>query len=70
MSMVPLRETGTLPGGMRGNVPMPWIATKDIGVTLLSGIEIAATPEFLPTNLPTATGSYSPFRQLGSPAKM
>ncbi len=31
MSMVPLRETGTLPGGMRGDVPMPWIATKDIG---------------------------------------
>ncbi len=31
MSIVPLRETGTLPGGMRGDVPMPWIATKDIG---------------------------------------
>jgi len=31
MSMVPLRATGTLPAGMRGDVPMPWIATKDIG---------------------------------------
>ena len=31
MSMAPLRETGTLPGGMRGDAPMPWIATKDIG---------------------------------------
>jgi len=31
MSMVPLRATGTLPGGMRGDVPMPWIATRDIG---------------------------------------
>lgn len=30
-SIVPLRTTGTLPGGMRGDVPMPWIATKDIG---------------------------------------
>ncbi len=31
MSMAPLRATGTLPGGMRGDVAMPWIATKDIG---------------------------------------
>ncbi len=31
MSMAPLRATGTLPGGMRADVPMPWIATKDIG---------------------------------------
>ena len=31
MSMAPLRATGTLPGGMRGEVAMPWIATKDIG---------------------------------------
>jgi uncharacterized protein YbjT (DUF2867 family) len=31
MSMVPLRATGTIPGGMRGDAPMPWIATKDIG---------------------------------------
>lgn len=31
MSMAPLRATGTLPGGMRGDVPMPWIATRDIG---------------------------------------
>ena len=32
MSIGPLRATGTLPGGMRGDTPMPWIATKDIGV--------------------------------------
>lgn len=31
MSMGPLRSTGILPGGMRGDVPMPWIATRDIG---------------------------------------
>lgn len=31
MSIAPLREMGTLPGGLRGDVPMPWIATKDIG---------------------------------------
>jgi len=31
MSMVPLRATGTLTGGMLGDAPMPWIATKDIG---------------------------------------
>lgn len=31
MSVAPLRATGMLPGGMRGDVPMPWIATKDIG---------------------------------------
>lgn len=31
MSMAPLRATGMLPGGMRGDVAMPWIATKDIG---------------------------------------
>ena len=31
LSMAPLRATGTLPGGMRGDVPMPWIATNDIG---------------------------------------
>ena len=29
--MEPLRATGTLPGGMRGDAAMPWIATKDIG---------------------------------------
>ena len=28
--MAPLRATGTLPGGMRGDVPIPWIATQDI----------------------------------------
>jgi len=31
MSMQPLRSMGTLPGGMVGDVAMPWIATKDIG---------------------------------------
>lgn len=31
MSMATLRATGTLAGGIRGDVPMPWIATKDIG---------------------------------------
>lgn len=31
MSMGPLRETGTLPGGTPGDVKMPWIATRDIG---------------------------------------
>lgn len=31
MSMEPLRTMGALPGGLRPNVPMPWIATKDIG---------------------------------------
>ena len=31
MSIAPLRATGTLPGGLRADVPMPWIATQDIG---------------------------------------
>lgn len=31
MSIGPLRETGTLPGGIPGDVHMPWIATRDIG---------------------------------------
>ena len=31
MSMEPLRTMGALPGGLRPDVPMPWIATKDIG---------------------------------------
>jgi uncharacterized protein YbjT (DUF2867 family) len=31
MSIAPLRTLGSLPGGMVGDVPMPWIATKDIG---------------------------------------
>ena len=31
MSIVPLRSTGTLPGGSQADVPMPWIATQDIG---------------------------------------
>jgi uncharacterized protein YbjT (DUF2867 family) len=31
MSIAPLRSMGALPGGMRAEVPMPWIATQDIG---------------------------------------
>ncbi len=31
LSMDPLRSTGTLPGGLQADAPMPWIATKDIG---------------------------------------
>jgi uncharacterized protein YbjT (DUF2867 family) len=31
MSIAPLRSMGALPGGMTSDVPMPWIATKDIG---------------------------------------
>ena len=31
MSMEPLRSMGALPGGLRPDTPMPWIATKDIG---------------------------------------
>ena len=31
MSIEPLRSTGTLPGGLRADAAMPWIATKDIG---------------------------------------
>ncbi|HKM82231.1 MAG TPA: NmrA family NAD(P)-binding protein [Candidatus Acidoferrum sp.] len=31
MSIAPLRSMGTLPGGLRPDAPMPWIATKDIG---------------------------------------
>jgi uncharacterized protein YbjT (DUF2867 family) len=31
MSIAPLRSTGTLPGGLQGGVPIPWIPTKDIG---------------------------------------
>ena len=31
MSIPPLRSMGTLPGGLRAEVPMPWIATRDIG---------------------------------------
>jgi uncharacterized protein YbjT (DUF2867 family) len=31
MSVEPMRATGTMPGGMKGDVAMPWIATKDIG---------------------------------------
>jgi uncharacterized protein YbjT (DUF2867 family) len=31
VSIPPLRSMGFLPGGLKGDVPMPWIATKDIG---------------------------------------
>jgi uncharacterized protein YbjT (DUF2867 family) len=31
LSLAPLCSMGMLPGGMRGDFPMPWIATKDIG---------------------------------------
>jgi uncharacterized protein YbjT (DUF2867 family) len=31
MAMAPMRSMGILPGGMTGDVPMPWIATKDVG---------------------------------------
>ncbi|HEY4741125.1 MAG TPA: NmrA family NAD(P)-binding protein [Candidatus Acidoferrales bacterium] len=31
MSIAPLRSTGTVPGGLRADAPIPWIATKDIG---------------------------------------
>ena len=31
MSIAPLRSTGTLPGGFHGEIPMPWIATQDVG---------------------------------------
>ena len=31
MSVVPLRSMGMLPGGLRADAPMPWIATQDIG---------------------------------------
>jgi uncharacterized protein YbjT (DUF2867 family) len=31
MSIAPLRSMGVLPGGLRADVPMPWIATQDIG---------------------------------------
>lgn len=31
MSIPPLRSMGILPGGLKADMPMPWIATKDIG---------------------------------------
>ena len=31
MSIPPMRTMGILPGGLTSDVPMPWIATKDIG---------------------------------------
>jgi uncharacterized protein YbjT (DUF2867 family) len=32
MSVAPLRSMGMLPGGLRADARMPWIATQDIGV--------------------------------------
>jgi uncharacterized protein YbjT (DUF2867 family) len=31
MSIAPLRSMGALPGALRADAPMPWIATKDLG---------------------------------------
>jgi uncharacterized protein YbjT (DUF2867 family) len=31
LSIAPMRSMGILPGGLKGDVAMPWIATKDIG---------------------------------------
>lgn len=31
MSIEPIRSTGTLPGGLRADAAIPWIASKDIG---------------------------------------
>ena len=38
-SVNPLLATGTLPGGMRGDVAIPWIATKDIGAYAAKRLE-------------------------------
>ncbi len=46
MSIAPLRSTGTLPGGLRGEVAIPWIATKDIGqyaATRLAGRDFSGS---------------------------
>jgi uncharacterized protein YbjT (DUF2867 family) len=40
MSVEPLRSTGTLPGGLRGDAQIPWIAAKDIGA--YAAIRLAA----------------------------
>jgi uncharacterized protein YbjT (DUF2867 family) len=42
ISVAPLRSIGMLPGGLRADAPMPWIATQDIGAyaaTRLSGCD-------------------------------
>src|ERR1700741_2330928 len=31
LSIAPMRSMGILPGGVKGDMAMPWIATKDIG---------------------------------------
>ena len=38
-SVKPLVESGTLPGGMRGDYAIPWIATKDIGTYAATRLE-------------------------------
>lgn len=46
MSIAQLRSTGTLPGGLRAEVPMPWIATQDIGAyaaTRLAGRDFSGS---------------------------
>src|SRR5271166_4445978 len=48
MSIAPLRSKGTLPGGMRGDVPLPWIATKDIGTYAATRL---ASPDFSGTSI-------------------
>lgn len=39
MSMQPLLTAGILPGGMRGDMAIPWIATKDIGTYAATRLE-------------------------------
>jgi uncharacterized protein YbjT (DUF2867 family) len=46
MSIAPLRSMGALPGGLRAEVPMPWIATQDIGAyaaTRLAGRDFSGS---------------------------
>ena len=46
MSVAPLRSIGMLPGGLRADAPMPWIATQDIGAyaaTRLSGRDFSGS---------------------------
>jgi uncharacterized protein YbjT (DUF2867 family) len=46
MSIAQLRSMGALPGGLRAEVPMPWIATQDIGgyaATRLAGRDFSGS---------------------------
>jgi len=46
MSIAPLRSMGALPGGLRAEVPMPWIATQDVGAyaaTRLAGRDFSGS---------------------------